>query len=272
MDVEDVAAGHETKQRWNDKTEWSWSTEQTHEPLVSREDFAAVQAQMLASVHRPTPSKGHTASRHYVLSGRVFCALCERRMQGTWAHDAARYRCSYSKKVDHPKSVYLREDAILPKLDAWLTGLFDEAHLDSSCEALAMAGQVDDGAEARAEAARRAIADCDDRLAKYRKALDAGADAVVVASWMAEVHGERLRAEAALGTTVPAEQMTKSQIREMGLALRDLTAPLAKADPKLRAEVYAELGVNVVYDHERRVVSVTAGPSPCTTGCVGEGT
>ena len=48
-----------------------WSAKQMHEPLVSSEDFAAVQAQMLAGVHRPTPAKRHKTARHYVLSGRV---------------------------------------------------------------------------------------------------------------------------------------------------------------------------------------------------------
>jgi hypothetical protein len=45
---------------------------------------------------------------------------------------------------------------------------------------------------------------------------------------------------------------------------------LATADPKDKAEVYAELGVRVSYDHHRRVVNVTAGP--CTTARVGGGT
>jgi site-specific DNA recombinase len=169
--------------------------------------------------------------------------------------------------------VYVREDVIVPNLDAWLAELFEEANLDSTCEALAaMAGQVDEGAETRAEAARRTIADCDNRLANYRKALDAGADAVVVASWMAEVQGERLRAEQELQATVPGDKLTRAQIRKLVLALSDIVATLADADPVLKAEVYAELGVKVTYDHNRRFVSVAAGPNPCTTGCVGEPT
>jgi site-specific DNA recombinase len=34
----DVAAGHQTKQRWNDSSDWIWPTEVMHEPLVSSED------------------------------------------------------------------------------------------------------------------------------------------------------------------------------------------------------------------------------------------
>jgi len=88
---------------------------------------------------------------------------------------------------------------------------------------------------------------------------------------MAEVQGERLRAEQDLQSTVPADKLTKTQICKLVLALKDITAALADADPKLKAEVYAELGVRVTYDAERRLVSVAAGPNPCTTARVGEG-
>jgi hypothetical protein len=170
-----------------------------------------------------------------------------------------------------PRTVYVREDAIVPKLDEWLAQLFEEEHLDQTCKALSMAGQVDEGPGATAIGARRKIADCDQRLSKYRTALDAGADAAVVARWMAEVKGERLRAEHELGIAVPSERLTKEQIRKLVLGLRDIASVLAEADPKLKAEVYVELGVAVTYDQQRRLVSVTAGPKSCTTERVGEG-
>jgi len=90
-----------------------------------------------------------------------------------------------ANKVDHPKTVYLREDAVVPRLDAWLAQLFDAANLDATCDALAMADGVDEVAQARMEAARRKLADWDCRLAKYRTALDAGADPTIVAGWIA---------------------------------------------------------------------------------------
>jgi hypothetical protein len=169
-------------------------------------------------------------------------------MQGHWNHGTAHYRCRYAaeyalaNKVDHPKTVYLREDAVVPRLDAWLTQLFDPTNLDTTCDTLAMAGGIDEVAEARMEAARPKVVDCDSRLAKYRAALDAGADAAIVAGWMAEVQGERLRAEVDLGEALPGEQMTKDQVRALVLALHDIASVLATADPKLKAEVYAELG------------------------------
>jgi site-specific DNA recombinase len=138
----DVAAGHETKLRWNDRSLWIWSTEQKHEPLVTSEDFAAVQERMAAGLHRPTPMKGRAKGRRYSLSGLVHCAICGRRMQGTFAHDTARYRCRFPSEyalantIEHPLTVYVKEDAIVPRLDEWIAELFDEANLDATCEAL----------------------------------------------------------------------------------------------------------------------------------------
>ncbi len=260
LDVEDVAAGHKTKLKWNDRSSWIWSTERTHEALVTSEEFAAVQERLSAGMHRPTPMKGRATGRRYSLSGLVHCSICGHRMQGTFAHDTARYRCRFPSEyalantVEHPLTVYVKEDAIVPKLDAWIATLFNPANLDATCEALAMAGGADDEAEARAEAARRKIADCDQRLARYRQTLDHGADVPTVAGWMAEVQGERLRAEQELGATVPGGQPSKDQIRRLVLELRDIASVLATADPKGKNEVYAELGVRVTYDHGRRVV------------------
>ena len=279
MDVEDVAAGHQTKQRWNHTSDWIWSTESTHEALVSSEIFAAVQAQMAAGAHRPNTTKRHRAKRTYALSGLVTCELCGRRMQGTWNHDASHYRCQFAANyatvngMDHPKAVYIRESAIVPKLDEWLCRLFSEENLDETCKALAMVGLLDEGAAGRQEAARRKIADCDSRLAKYRAALDADADPVIVSGWMREVQGERLAAEAELGRSIPGEPMTKDQVRKLIRAVQDLTKVLEEADPKLKAEVYADLGVSVRYDPVLRIVHVEAQPKDaCSTGCVGGGT
>jgi hypothetical protein len=68
---------------------------------------------------------------------------------------------------------------------------------------------VDEKADARTEAARRKTADCDDRLAKYRAALDTGAGGTT------EVQGERLKAELDLGASVPGEHRTKEQVKTL---------------------------------------------------------
>ena len=90
---------------------------------------------------------------------------------------------------------------------------------------------------------------------------------------MAEVQGERLRAEQEIGRARPGAPMSKAQVRKLITSLRDITVVLAEADPKLKAEVYAELGVAVEYDPALRLVTATAIPGvACTTASVGGGT
>jgi DNA invertase Pin-like site-specific DNA recombinase len=279
VDVEDVAQGHLSRMRWNDRSDWVWSAEQTHEAIISPEEFNKAQAQMAAGSYRPTTGKTRTTKRTYVLSGRVHCGLCGHRMQGNVNHDAHHYRCKFASDrapvagLDHPKNVYVRESAIVPKLDEWIGTLFDPANLDEMFEALAAAGGANDADHARIEAATRKLADCDTRLAKYRAALDAGADPVVVAGWMSEVQGERLRAEREITLAQPAGRYTKAQIRQLVGQLGDISAALAEADPKLKAQVYEDLGITVTYDPTRHVARIESRPAtPWATVSVGGGT
>ncbi len=46
LDVNDVAAGYETRMRWNEAGSWVWSDTIAQEPLVSAGDFEAAQAIM----------------------------------------------------------------------------------------------------------------------------------------------------------------------------------------------------------------------------------
>jgi hypothetical protein len=178
-----------------------------------------------------------------------------------------------ANRLGHPKTVYVKEAAIVPKLDEWLIQLFEPEHIDETCEALTMADGVDEAAEAKAEVARRRIADCDQRLARYRVALDVGADAVVVAGWMAEVQAERERAVRDAPDAPPPEPLSTSQVKKMVLAMKDMLQTLATADPRTKAALYAGLGLKLTYHPDRDVVEVEARPKDaCATERVGGGT
>ncbi len=83
---------------------------------------------------------------------------------------------------------------------------------------------------------------------------------------MAEVQGERLRAEQELVACEPSEKLTKAQIQRLVLQFKDIVAVLATADPKLKTEVYRELGVSIIYDPYKHVVSVQLSPNEwCTS-------
>ncbi|MGH9158137.1 MAG: recombinase family protein [Acidimicrobiales bacterium] len=256
IDVEDVGLGHETKMRWNETGEWVWSEQPVHEPLVSTETFEAVQAMFgrTRQTGRRTPVEG----RRYLLSGLLRCDLCGRRMQGQWNHGRAYYRCKfpddYGIDADrHPKSVYVKEDAVVPGLDGWLAGLFDDEHLDHTCEVLAGAAEPDPDYETRQADLEAKIRDCDRRLAKYRSALELTDEIGPFITWIAEVQKERRGLEAQVGRSVPGGALTTAQVRSLVRELRSIVNVLADADPADKAELYAEMGVNLSYHLDGRV-------------------
>ncbi|MDR8409489.1 zinc ribbon domain-containing protein [Nonomuraea sp. 3-1Str] len=116
-----------TRQRWDDSDRWIWSEQITHEPLISMEDFESVQSVLVGRRRKQdVPHRPHHTRRSYALRGVLFCGCCSRRMQGNWNNDQAYYRCRYpaeyalANKVDHLKTVYLREAEILSDVDTWL--------------------------------------------------------------------------------------------------------------------------------------------------------
>ncbi len=266
IDPEDVALGHQTRMRWNDQDDWIWSQEITHEPLVDAETFAEVQQLMASHVRVARPKTVMPTERAYLLRGLLFCGVCGRRMGGNYNHGKPHYRCTFpqqyaqKKGLEHPRTVYLREDKVVPALDEWLGQLFDPANLDATCSLLASVYE-DHEDTSRAEQARRTLVDCDDRLAKYRAALDAGADAATVATWMAEVTAERSRAEIALRAATPSEAPTVADLRTLIVGLGDMVAVLASADPQKRADLYEALGLRLTWHPDDKKVLVEAQPA-----------
>jgi hypothetical protein len=79
--------------------------------------------------------------------------------------------------------VTLRQDAVLPPLDAWLARKFGPHHLTDTIDELAAAAAQPDAPGTGQDDREAKIGECDRKLAGYRAALDAGADPAVVARW-----------------------------------------------------------------------------------------
>ncbi|MHB8466516.1 MAG: recombinase family protein [Acidimicrobiales bacterium] len=278
VDVQDVALGHETVMRWNAEADWVWSVGQMHEAIVDPDTFEAAQQIRSAGAHRPTEAKRHTTGRRYTLSGLVTCGLCLRRMQGQPNHGHTYYRCRFpseyalTAQIDHPRTVYVQEGPIVAALDRWLARLFDADHIDETCRILAGASEVDEVAAAKLDAARRQLTDCEARLARYRSALEAGADPTVVAGWTREVEGQRLAAERTLAEASGHMAVTPEEIRALAVDARKVVRKLAAADPTIKAELYRALGVRATYLPESNEVDLVARPVACATERVGGGT
>lgn len=271
IDVNNPALGTSPKMRWNPKSEWLWSNEPSHEALVTLETYRMAE-EIFDGPQRAQVRRERT-KHTYLLSGHVTCSECDRRMQGSWNNGRPYYRCKFPAEYalirgDHPKTIYVRESDLTPAIDTWLAQLFDDSQIDATCEALAAAYQEDPAEEENRRLARKRLASSDDKLRKYRLALEEGASPAIVSEWIADVEFERTAALAVLRTEKQSDHLTAQQIKDLVEECKGIASILETADPIDRKAVYDELNLDVTYFADGRM-KVSAGPNPCTDKCVG---
>lgn len=124
---------------------------------------------------------------------------------------------------------------------------------------------------ARVEAAHRKIADCDSRLAKYRAALEAGAEPRVVSGWAKEVEAERRRAAGPRrGRREPA--VSEDEVRALVAAVQDGLIGLTRASPGQRTAMSAHMGLRLTYHPDSERPEIESRPDACAQVRVGGGT
>lgn len=122
----------------------------------------------------------------------------------------------------------LREDAIVPRPDAWPARAFGADQINRSLAAME-ASQPD--ASVETSQLRRTVADCDRRLARHRAALEAGADPALVAQWTRDVQAERAAALARLQANPRlAHRLSRREIGQLIDELGGMLAVLKDAD------------------------------------------
>ncbi|HEX5994940.1 MAG TPA: hypothetical protein VFY84_07335 [Jiangellales bacterium] len=106
-------------------------------PLTGDDDFTRVQdllsnrARRGNAVHKP-----HRSRHPYLFKSLIYCAIRDRRMQGQHSHGDAYYRCRFpqeyalANRLEHPRNVYMREEALVDPLDRWLLQAFAPAQRD----------------------------------------------------------------------------------------------------------------------------------------------
>ncbi|MDN3359274.1 recombinase family protein [Actinomadura sp. DC4] len=261
IDIDDVALGHTTKMSWNDSAEWIWSDTLTHEPLIRTEDFERAQALLAAKGKRAVVRRPRTGGHTYILRSLCHCDLCGRRMQGNWTNDAPYYRCRYpqeyalANKLDHPKSVQVREDDILEALDDWLASVFSPPRLENTITLLERSQGAGPGEDTTKIAARQILADCERKLRLHQAALEAGTDPKIVKQWTDEVLTRQASANAQLAAIGERpRRLTKKEISSMIHNLGDQVGGLRFAAPKRKAEIYRDLGLKLTYKPQERIV------------------
>ncbi|OHV73963.1 hypothetical protein BCD48_32900 [Pseudofrankia sp. BMG5.36] len=175
-------------------------------------------------------------------------------MQGHTARGVAYYRCRYPQEyalantVSHPTTVYIREDAILPTLDSWLARALAPPRLSRTLDTM-LAAQTRTTSDLALEQARRAIEDSNAKLARYRAALDAGADPTVVTGWIAQAQADKTVAERDLRQARQGQerQLTREEISGLVETLGDVAAALAEVEPVEKTDLYRHLGLRLTY-------------------------
>ena len=120
---------------------------------------------------------------------------------------------------------------------------------------------VDDHTVIAAEHARRAIADADAKLARYRAALESGTDPALIATWTAEVTAAKTTAQAQLRALTGRRRMTEDEIATIVAAAGNVLAVLRNADPEDKTAIYRQLGLRLTYEPGTRTVLAEANPS-----------
>jgi hypothetical protein len=98
--------------------------------------------------------------------------------------------------------------------------------------------------------------------------LEHDTDPTIVASWIAEVKGERLGAEQAIIAARPQSALTTDELQLLVAEPGDMRSVLATADQALKAEVYRDVvGLRMIYRPADDTLAVST--SPWAKGCVG---
>jgi hypothetical protein len=190
--------------------------------------------------------------------------VCGRKLQGSarpsrspGGRTRILYRCEFGSsrsipaELNHPPTVYVREDAIVPKLDAWLASIVTP-------QALAQAQTPPPDAEARDAATRAAIAEVDRRIDRLLASLESGIDRELIAPRVVKLRAERDRLEATLTDRGSWRPLSAGEITAIADALGGLITILQNASPEDRATVYQQLAAKLSYDPTAHQVHATA--------------
>ncbi|MGH8931907.1 MAG: DNA glycosylase AlkZ-like family protein [Egibacteraceae bacterium] len=119
---------------------------------------------------------------------------------------------------------------------------------------------------AQQQAVCQVLEDCQQRLVRYRAALEAGAEPALVAQWIAENQAERAAAQARLHQHEGQRRLSREEISSLVAALGDLVEVIQQSDPADKAEIYRQLGLHPVYDPDKRKVRAGSRLSPHLIG------
>jgi hypothetical protein len=138
VDEDNLALGFAQHVRRAAPDQWIISIPIAHNPLVSEEQFVAIQ-----TVHSPRPDQVHT----YQYTGLLLCGECTRRMEGTWNNGTAAYRCRHGQSSANNRSArtpnaYIRESHLLARMPLLHIRLTHSQTLPTAAKGLGQASSL----------------------------------------------------------------------------------------------------------------------------------
>lgn len=269
------------------RDQWVWSPTPSHEALVSRELIDTVEEQArrnnnpaknIGPIIYP-PREQRRAGRVYPLRGRVRCALCGRRMEGSHQRHANWYRCRFvtlrgPKAADaagHPRVLGIKEDIVLDAAFDFLgRRLFGPERLRLLREELARSATP--GSDERDRELVQLAREAEDvDRALYRQALrleehdDPQHPVVALATHRIEELGARRSAITSRTHQLEAAAPTEPRPEEIEALLDsipDLTSVMQQGTPDELRELFAAFDLTATYDQRGRSLQLTATLSP----------
>lgn len=266
------------------RDKWVWSATPTHEAIVPRELFGAVEerakrngrpARSTEPKHYPQRRRGRPG-RLYVLRGRVRCGLCGRRMEGSHQKGSNWYRCQYARRrgeaaadlTGHPRVLGIKEDVVLDAVRGFMSErLFGPERLDLLRGELAEA--ANDGAwqERDSRLADLRAEEKQVQQALYRQSLrlEEHEDPEHPVVKLATQRIEELSKQAEATTTTIAELETAQpeeprpeEIEAILVDIPDLREALAQADGEELIELLDAFDVAVSYNKPGGTLELSA--------------
>jgi hypothetical protein len=277
--------------RHNPPEAWIWSPQPTHQPIVSRELFAA--AQHVAGQRRGSRS-GAGLNRHpqtrrsYPLRSLVTCELCGRKMRGKLRRKARReyvyYACEPPRSVgrqvaaqrqpEHPASVLVRGDLLLRGvLEFFALRLFGPERRALLAQDLPNVARGEVAAwEARVQALQRTLADLQSHQARLVRTLEERDDPggtlfEQIARRLGDLHREQQTKLVELRAVVAQRPQADEQSVDL-LELLPLLTPerLATAPEPLLRTLFERFQLQVRYHKPQKRATVRVAVSDESLG------
>ncbi len=218
---------------------------------------------------RSSPNRTRVAAvPTYLFRGAIRHAQCGRKMEGAKRSHAVFDRCAARTLVpgarellDHPPTVYLREDHLAGEVNRWIGGLFNPRNLESTVAALVGSQDGPDPAEAAEAAFKRRIGAAEAEMARLQRALEAGWDPEQLTSQYNAAVAEKRAAQAGMAAVEVTELLTADEVHDMIAELGDMRKVLDRADRGDLADLYKALDLAVTFDHRERVAEVFIDPT-----------